>query len=64
MIGQAQGRTLFKNFGADQQIRGLFLTDFEGFGGSAHCGGEVAVLTEALHQNSAQGGVRLHDENA
>jgi hypothetical protein len=42
----------------------LFLTEFLGFRCSADRCGEVAVLTEALHQNSSQGGVRLHDENA
>ena len=64
LIGQAQGGTLFKNFGADQKIRRLILTDLESFGGSAYCGCEVPVLTQALHQNSPQSGVRLHDKNA
>ena len=64
LVRQSEGGTLFENFGADQEIRRLFLAELQSFSRSADGSGEVTVLTEPLHQDGAQGGVRLHDEYA
>ena len=64
LLRQSEGGTLFENFGADQEIRRLLLAELQSFSRSADGSGEVTVLTEPLHQDGAQGGVRLHDEYA
>jgi hypothetical protein len=63
LSSEAEGRALLKDLCAHQEIWRLILTNFKGFDGSTHGCGEVTVLTKTLHQNSAQGGMRLNHQN-
>ena len=60
---QPQGRTLIQQFGADQQIGRLVLTDLQGLPGGRHGRGQVAILTQALGQYRAQGGMGIHHKH-
>jgi hypothetical protein len=61
---QAQGGGFLKEFGADEEMGRLTLANIKSFLSRTDRSGQMAILSKALGQDGAKGGVGIDDQDA